>query len=67
MCLFVMYACMCVSVRACVCACVCVMGCSPVGDVISCSVKGSRMAQEGALLIVVFMSPLLRALADLIS
>lgn len=50
-----------------VCVCVCMMGCSPVGYVISCSVKESRMAQEGALLIVVFMSPLLRALADLIS
>lgn len=43
------------------------MGYSPVGYVISCSVKGSLVAQEGALLIVVFMSPLLRALADLIS
>lgn len=43
------------------------MGCSPVGYVISCSVKGSLVAQGGALLIVVFMSPLLRALADLIS
>lgn len=55
--------------RVCVrtCVCVCVMGCRPVGCVISCSVKGSLVAQGGALLIVVFMSPLLRALADLIS
>jgi len=62
-----MCVCVFVSVCVCVCVCVCMMGCSPMGYVISCSVKGSCMAQEGALLIVVFMSPPLRALADLIS
>lgn len=51
----------------CVCVRACAMGRSPVGSVISCSVKGSLVAQWGALLIVVFMSPLLRAPADLIS
>lgn len=56
-------ACVCVRTRV----CVRVMGRRPVGSVISCSVKGSLVAQGGALLIVVFMSPLLRALADLIS